>query len=66
MTPEAAGHLDEARQFLIRACIILNAKVVEDATRDAYLSALHAAQALIAERTGKAAKTHKGAHVQQT
>jgi uncharacterized protein (UPF0332 family) len=64
VTPEAAGRLDKARQFLTRARIILNARVVEDAARDAYLAALHAAQALIVERTGKGAKTHKGAHVQ--
>src|SRR5262245_58401892 len=30
----------------------------------AYLAAFHAAQALIAERTGRTAKTHKGAHAQ--
>jgi uncharacterized protein (UPF0332 family) len=62
--PEAAGHLDKARQFLTRARIILNARVVEDAARDAYLAALHAAQAMIAERIGRAAKIHRGAHVQ--
>ncbi|HEX3522373.1 MAG TPA: hypothetical protein VHT52_09830 [Stellaceae bacterium] len=36
----------------------------EDAGRNAYLAAFHAAQALIAERTGKEAKTHKGVHAQ--
>jgi uncharacterized protein (UPF0332 family) len=56
--------LDKARQFLTRARIILAAGLAEDAGRDAYLAAFHAAQALIAERTGKEAKTHKGAHVQ--
>jgi uncharacterized protein (UPF0332 family) len=56
--------LDKARQFLTRARIILAAGVAEDAGRDAYLAAFHSAQALIAERTGKEAKTHKGAHVQ--
>jgi uncharacterized protein (UPF0332 family) len=64
VTPEAAGHLGKARQFLERARIIFAAGVAEDAARDAYLAAFHAAQALIAERTGRGAKTHKGVHVQ--
>jgi uncharacterized protein (UPF0332 family) len=63
VTPEAAGHLDKARDCLTRAGIILAAGVAEDAARNAYLAAFHAAQALIAERTGRDAKTHKGAHV---
>lgn len=64
MTPEAAGHLDKARQFLAYARTILAAGIAGDAGRGTYLAAFHAAQALICERTGKAAKTHKGAHVQ--
>jgi len=64
VTPEAAAHLDKARQFLTRARIILAAGVAEDAARGAYLAAFHAAAALIAERTGKNAKTHKGSHVE--
>ncbi|MDQ2776575.1 MAG: HEPN domain-containing protein, partial [Acidobacteriota bacterium] len=32
----------------------------DDAARAAYLAAFHAAQALIFERTGKVAKTHRG------
>lgn len=63
MTPETAGHLEKARECLARARIILAAGVAEDAARNAYLPAFHAAQALIAERTGKDAKTHKGVHV---
>ena len=63
MTPEATGHLDKARECLSRGRIILAAGVAEDAARNAYLAAFHAAQALIAERTGKDAKTHRGAHV---
>jgi uncharacterized protein (UPF0332 family) len=63
VTPEAAGHLDKARECLTRARIILAAGVAEDAARNAYLAAFLAAQALIAERTGKDAKTHKAAHV---
>ena len=64
MTPEAKGHLDKARQCLSRARTILAAEIGEDAGRNAYLAASHAAQALIAERTGKNAKTHRGVHAQ--
>lgn len=35
-----------------------------DAGRNAYLAMFHAAQALIFERSGKAAKTHSGVHTQ--
>jgi uncharacterized protein (UPF0332 family) len=59
LTPEAADHLAKASRCLTRARTILAAGVGEDAGRNAYLAAFHAAQALIAERTGKAAKTHK-------
>ena len=64
MTPEAAEHLGKARQCLTRARTILAAGVSEDAGRNAYLAAFHAAQALIAERTGKDANTHRGVHTQ--
>jgi uncharacterized protein (UPF0332 family) len=64
VTPEAASHLDKARHCLSRAKIILASNVPEVAAREAYLAAFHAAQALIAERTGKDARTHRGVHVQ--
>ena len=64
MTSEAREHLDKARQCLTRARTILAAGIGEDAGRNAYLAAFHAAQALIAERTGKDAKTHRGVHAQ--
>jgi len=64
LTPEAAEHIGKAKQCLTRARIILIAGVGEDAGRNAYLAAFHAAQALIAERTGKDAKTHRGVHTQ--
>ena len=64
MTPEAKEHLDKARQCLSRARTILAAGIGEDAGRNAYLAGFHAAQALIAERTGKDAKTRKGVHAQ--
>lgn len=63
MTPEAAAHLAKAHECISRARVILRAGVAEDAARNAYLAAFHAAQALIAERTGRGAKTHKGVHV---
>jgi uncharacterized protein (UPF0332 family) len=49
---------------LSRARAILAAEIGEDAGRNAYLTAFHAAQALIAERMGKDAKTHRGVHAQ--
>jgi uncharacterized protein (UPF0332 family) len=64
VTPEAQQHLEKARQCLRRARTILAAGVGEDAGRNAYLAAFHAAQALIAERTGRDAKTHRGVHAQ--
>ncbi len=62
MTPEIGEHLDKARECLRRAKIILGAGVGEDAGRDAYLAAFHAAQALILARSGKVVKTHRGVH----
>jgi uncharacterized protein (UPF0332 family) len=62
VTPEAKEHFDKARQCLIRARTILAARVGEDAGRNAYLPAFHAALVLIAERPNKDAKTHKGVH----
>ncbi|HJU20193.1 MAG TPA: HEPN domain-containing protein [Stellaceae bacterium] len=59
MTPEAGRYLDRARQCLTRARPILAAGVSEDAGRTAYLAAFHSAQALIFERTGAVAKTHR-------
>lgn len=64
MTPEAADHLEKPRHCLSRARVILASDVPEVAGREAYLAAFHAAQALIAERTGKDARTHRGVHVQ--
>jgi uncharacterized protein (UPF0332 family) len=62
LTPEIEEHLDKARECLVRAKIILGAGVGEDAGRDAYLAAFHAAQALILARSGKVVKTHRGVH----
>ena len=62
MTPEIGEHLDKARECLARAKIILGAGVGEDAGRDAYMAAFHAAQALILARFGRVVKTHRGVH----
>ncbi len=64
MRPEARGYLDKARQSLAHARTILEIGLGDEAGRAAYLAALHAAQALIFERTGRVAKTHRGAHGQ--
>jgi uncharacterized protein (UPF0332 family) len=60
VTPEAQEHLDKARQCLAHAKTILAAGIGEDAGRNAYLAGLHAAKAVIFERTRKVAKTHRG------
>ncbi len=65
MTPESAEHLDRARQHLAKARNLLGVMhYYDDAGRAAYLAGLHAAQALISERTGQIAKTHEGVNSQ--
>lgn len=60
MTPEAARYLEKAYQCLSNARANLGIDLSNDAGRNAYIAAFHAAQAFIFERTGKAAKTHQG------
>ena len=60
MTPEASAYLAKARQCLSNARASLGFGLSNDAGRGAYLAAFHTSQALIFERTGKAAKTHQG------
>lgn len=60
MTPEAAGYLEKARRCLEYARVNLGVDLGNDAGRNAYLAAFHAAQALIFEMTGRIAKTHQG------
>jgi uncharacterized protein (UPF0332 family) len=59
VTPEAGLFLDKARQSLAIADYMVN-EWPPEAGRSAYPAAFHGAQALIAERTGPAVKTHKG------
>jgi uncharacterized protein (UPF0332 family) len=62
VTPEASVYLDAASQDLVEARINALMKVWRQAARLSYYAQFHAAQALIFERTGKTAKTHKGVH----
>ncbi|EME70186.1 hypothetical protein H261_09637 [Paramagnetospirillum caucaseum] len=64
MTPEATGYLDKARRCLAFARTNLDVGLGNDAGRNAYLAAFHAAQALIFERTGRVAKSHHGVHAE--
>ena len=64
MKPETQAYLAKARRALAHARAILRIDLGEEAARAAYLAALHAAQAVIFERTGRVAKTHRGVHGQ--
>ena len=60
MTPEAAAFLNKAREFLAKADDMLADGWPDEAGRASYLAGLHAAQALIVERTGNFVKRHRG------
>jgi len=60
VTPEAARYLQKARQCLSNARANLRIGLSNDAGRNAFFAAFHAAQAFIFNRAGKAAKTHQG------
>lgn len=60
MTPESARYLEKARKCLSHARATLDIGLSNDAGRNAYLAAFHAAQAFIFEQTGTIAKTHSG------
>ena len=65
MKPEAAEHLDRTGEYLTKARNHLDVLHYNDeAGRAAYLAALHAAQALIFERTGQLASSHGGVNSQ--
>jgi uncharacterized protein (UPF0332 family) len=64
VTPEAESYLAKARITLDHGRTMLTVNLTEDAGRAAYLAGYQAAQALIFQRTGKAAKTHKGAQTE--
>ena len=58
MRPEAQDHLDRARECLDEARKIAGIGLAKVAARSAYYVALHSAEALIAQATGKIAKSH--------
>jgi uncharacterized protein (UPF0332 family) len=58
--PETVAYLAKAQQALKEARIVAANHLAEAAGRAAQLAAYHAAQALIFERSGKAAKSHNG------
>jgi uncharacterized protein (UPF0332 family) len=61
MRPETAAFLRKSHEFLVKARNQLEIMHYSDeAGRAAYLAGLHAAQALIFERTGKIIKRHRG------
>ncbi len=60
MKPQAAAYLASAEEALADAKKILAIHIPRQAARLAYYVQFHAAQALIFQRTGTVAKTHKG------
>ena len=60
MKPETAAYLDKAHRDLADAKAIAAIGLATAAARTAYYAALHAAEAVIVERTGTIAKTHSG------
>ena len=60
MMSEAKHYLEKARECLSNARATLSIGLSNDAGRNAYLAAFHAAQAFIFTATGKVAKTHSG------
>ena len=63
MKPQAEAYLASAGEALSDAKQILAIHIPRQAARLAYYAQFHAAQALIFERTGKIAKTHKGVQI---
>jgi uncharacterized protein (UPF0332 family) len=57
---ETADFLAKAREFVAKAAYALDGGWNDEAGRAAYLAGLHAAQALLFERTGKIIKRHRG------
>jgi uncharacterized protein (UPF0332 family) len=60
LSPEVRHELAVGRRHLADAKSIAGLKISYAAAREAYLAAFHAAQALLLERKGRAAKTHRG------
>jgi len=64
VSPEASGFIAKARQCLAYAHTNLDVGLGNDAGRNAYLAAFHAAQAFIFERSAVVAKSHQGVHAE--
>ncbi|HWD57090.1 MAG TPA: HEPN domain-containing protein [Stellaceae bacterium] len=60
MKPQAGAFLEKAHALLRQADVMLEVRLTDAAGRTAYLAGVHAAQALIFERTGKVARRHRG------
>jgi uncharacterized protein (UPF0332 family) len=60
MKEATAAYLEKAGQSLDKARRILAIGIQDEAGRQAYYAAFHAAQALIFERSGKASGSHQG------
>jgi uncharacterized protein (UPF0332 family) len=61
VTPQTTAFLAKSDEFLNKALDLLDAhRWPDEAGRAAYLAGLHAAQALIFERTGKVIRRHRG------
>lgn len=60
----AGRHLEIARECLASGRYLLAGGLVHGAGREAYMTAFHAALALIVFQTGKEPKTHSGTHVE--
>jgi uncharacterized protein (UPF0332 family) len=64
MRPQTRAFLDKAGSLLAQADTMLEVNLTDAAGRTAYLAGVHAAQALIFERTGKVVKRHRGVQTQ--
>ena len=60
MKSQAGAFLEKAGELIDQANTMLSVALTDAAGRTAYLAGLHAAQALIYERTGKVIKRHRG------
>ena len=60
MKDETAEFLAKANEFLAKAAHALGGGWADEAGRAAYLAGLHAAQALVFERSGSVVKRHRG------
>ena len=64
MKPQATSFLSAADRAIANRHTVLTVNIPDQAARLAYYAQFYAAQALIFERTGKIAKTHKGVAAQ--